>query len=157
MRQGGQARRIRYMGALQLPWLPEAVLRRRLLGVLTSSGLPREDAERYAARFREPGLASGGLAWYRALAPGAGLLLRRRKALRRNRSHGARTSRRITVPTTYLWGRHDPALGRAAAERTGDWVASDYRFVELDAGHWLPETRAEEVAAAVLVRTSPNP
>jgi len=33
-------------------------------------------------------------------------------------------------------------------------VASDYRFVELDAGHWLPETRPDDVAAAVLSRAS---
>jgi hypothetical protein len=31
-------------------------------------------------------------------------------------------------------------------------VAADYRFVELEAGHWLPETRAQEVATAVLAR-----
>ena len=27
-----------------------------------------------------------------------------------------------------------------------------YRFVELPAGHWLPETRAEELAGLVLER-----
>jgi hypothetical protein len=31
-------------------------------------------------------------------------------------------------------------------------VAADYTFVELDAGHWLPETRPREVAAAILER-----
>ena len=59
---------------------------------------------------------------------------------------------RISIPTAYVWGRDDPALGRAAAERTRDHVAADYTFIELDAGHWLPETRAREVAAAILER-----
>jgi pimeloyl-ACP methyl ester carboxylesterase len=58
----------------------------------------------------------------------------------------------IAVPTTYVWGRHDPALGREAAEASADWVAADYEFVDLDAGHWLPETRPREVAAAILSR-----
>ena len=64
----------------------------------------------------------------------------------------------MTVPTTYVWGAHDPALGRAAAEATADHVPGDYLFVELDAGHWLPELHPDEVADAVLdrVRHSAN-
>jgi pimeloyl-ACP methyl ester carboxylesterase len=84
-------------------------------------------------------MASGGLAWYRAIP------------LRRNASNDS-VSRRISTPTAYVWGRHDPALGRAAAERTRNHVAADYTFTELDAGHWLPETRPREVAAVILER-----
>lgn len=144
-RHGAQARRSWYMAAFQVPVLPELVLRRTLPVVLRRSGLPAPDAQRYAARFREPGAASASLAWYRALP----------MSLRSNASGNPEEtsgSRRITVPTTYVWGRHDPALGRAAAERTGRYVASDYRFVELDAGHWLPETHPEDVAGQVLSR-----
>jgi pimeloyl-ACP methyl ester carboxylesterase len=56
------------------------------------------------------------------------------------------------VPTTYVWGTSDPALGRAAAERTARYVSADYRFVEVAAGHWLPETCPERVAEEVLAR-----
>ena len=145
LRHGGQARKSWYMLAFQLPLLPEAVLRRRLPEVLRDSGLPEEGVQRYAARFREPGAARGGLAWYRALRP-------RLSDLRRRGSATTTTPSPISVPTTYLWGRRDPALGRGAAERTERYVGADYRFVELDAGHWLPETHADEVAAAVLHR-----
>jgi pimeloyl-ACP methyl ester carboxylesterase len=62
------------------------------------------------------------------------------------------TSRRITTPTTYVWGRHDFALGRAAAEKTADFVDGPYRFLELDAGHWLPEREPAAVAEAVIDR-----
>jgi pimeloyl-ACP methyl ester carboxylesterase len=140
MRHGDQARRSWYMAAFQLPVLPELVLRRRLPSALRRSGLPEPDVQRYAARFRQPGAASGGLAWYRALP------------LRRNDSDEIRATHRISTPTSYVWGRHDPALGRAAAERTRDHVAADYTFTELDAGHWLPETHPREVAEAVLER-----
>ena len=139
MRHADQARRSWYMAAFQLPALPELLLRRRLAGALRRSGLPEEHAQRYAARFREPGAASGGLAWYRAIP------------LRRNGSDTS-TSHRVSTPTAYVWGRDDTALGRAAAERTRDHVAADYTFTELDAGHWLPETHPREVATAVLER-----
>jgi pimeloyl-ACP methyl ester carboxylesterase len=144
LRHGDQARKSWYMLAFQLPLLPEAVLRRRLPEVLRRSGLPEQDVTRYVARFREPGAAGGGLAWYRALRPRPSSFLRRRPA--------RPAPSPISVPTTYLWGWRDPALGRAAAERTGQCVGADYRFVEVDAGHWLPETHAAEVAAAVLER-----
>jgi pimeloyl-ACP methyl ester carboxylesterase len=143
MLHADQARRSWYMAGFQVPVVPELVLRRRLPLVLRRSGLPEEDVQRYAARFRLPGMAGGGLAWYRAIP------LRRKTS---GGSEGSAPARRISTPTTYVWGRHDPALGRAAAERTRDHVAADYTFVELDAGHWLPETRPREVAAAILER-----
>lgn len=140
MLHADQARRSWYMAAFQLPVLPELILRRRLPAALRRSGMPEQDVLRCAARFRRPGAASGGLAWYRAIP------------LRRNASGEPDSHRRISTPTAYVWGRHDPALGRAAAERTRDHVAADYTFTELDAGHWLPETRPGEVAAAILER-----
>lgn len=139
MRHGDQARRSWYMAAFQLPVVPELVLRRRLAQALRRSGLPEQHAQRYAARFREPGAATASLAWYRAIP------------LQRNAS-GPSTAHRISTPTSYVWGRHDSALGRAAATRTRDHVAADYTFTELDAGHWIPETHPQEVAAAVLER-----
>ena len=140
LRHADQARRSWYMAAFQLPALPELVLRRRLPAALRRSGLPEQHVQRYAARFRRPGMASGGLAWYRAIP------------LRRSAPHDATASHRISPPTAYVWGRHDPALGRAAAERTRSHVAADYTFTELDAGHWLPETHPQEVAAVILER-----
>jgi pimeloyl-ACP methyl ester carboxylesterase len=139
LRHADQARRSWYLAAFQLPAVPEVVLRRRLATVLRRSGLPEPDVQRYAARFREPGAASASLAWYRAIP------------LRRKGSDKP-AARRISIPTAYLWGRDDPALGRAAAERTRDHVAADYTFTELAAGHWLPETHPDEVAAAILER-----
>ncbi|SDP69112.1 Pimeloyl-ACP methyl ester carboxylesterase [Pedococcus dokdonensis] len=143
MRHADQARRSWYIAAFQVPTLPELVLRRRLPKALRDSGLPEQDVQRYAARFREPGAARASLAWYRAIP------------LRRNRS-GRGTALRISTPTTYVWGRDDPALGRAAATRTRDHVAADYTFTELDAGHWLPETHPGEVAAAIVQRRGPR-
>ena len=58
------------------------------------------------------------------------------------------------MPTTYAWGRKDFALGRAAAQATARFVTAAYLFVELEAGHWLPERHPDEVAALVLDRVA---
>ncbi|WP_230208918.1 alpha/beta fold hydrolase [Nostocoides sp. HKS02] len=140
-----------YMLAFQAPVLPELVLRSTLGIVLRRSGLDAEDADGYAARFRRPGRASGGLAWYRAM--GLSEVKHLGKSLRRNATTDSGGDSLITVPTTFVWGNQDVALGRHAATETARWVSGDYRFVELEAGHWLPETRPHDVASAILHRT----
>ncbi len=130
-----QAVRSWYMGLFQLPLLPELLLSRTLQRVLVASGLPRDCADRYAETMRRAGALTGALSWYRGIPFSSSSPI------------GS-----VTAPTTYIWGRRDVALGRTAAERTGDHVTGPYHFEELDAGHWLPETRPTEVAAAVLER-----
>jgi pimeloyl-ACP methyl ester carboxylesterase len=130
-----QALRSWYMGFFQLPLLPELALARTLHRTLTAGpdGLPSEVADRLTAMMADPGTRSAALNWYRG---GPFSLLDRVGPAR--------------VPTTYVWGRDDPFLGRAAAEHTGDHVEAPYRFVELDAGHWLPELHPDAVVQAVL-------
>lgn len=132
---GGQALRSWYMGLFQLPVLPELLVGHLLRRSLADIGLPAPYVEAYARRMAEPGALTGSLNWYRGLP-----------------FSGRPAVGPVRVPTTYVWGKHDPALGRAAAERTQAYVRAPYRFVELDAGHWLPETRPEDVAEAVLAR-----
>lgn len=128
-----------YIALFQAPLLPEVVLRRTLHSTLVRSGLPAADAARYLAAMGG-GALTGAVNWYRAL-PLSGRRVR---------------SGPIAVPTSYVWGRHDFSLGSVAAARTAGHVAADYRFVDLDAGHWLPETRPAEVAAAILDRIGPT-
>jgi pimeloyl-ACP methyl ester carboxylesterase len=126
-----------YMGVFQLPALPEALVRPRLETLLTGGGVPAADAARYARRMREPGALTAALNWYRAIP------------LSTRELPGA-----VEVPTTYLWGAHDPAITAAPAERTERYVTAAYRSLALDAGHWLPETRPEEIADAVVRRVA---
>jgi len=128
-----QGLRSAYMGFFQLPRLPEMVLHRRLRKILAASWLPERYLEEYCAAMARPGALTGALNWYRGIplsAPGS--------------------VSRITVPTIYLWGRHDFALGRAAAQRTGRYVDAPYQFRDLDTGHWLPEVMPDVVTEAVL-------
>jgi pimeloyl-ACP methyl ester carboxylesterase len=132
---GTQALRSWYMGLFQLRWLPERVLRRTLAGALKRSGMPDDDVAACLQRMADPHLLSGALAWYRALPYSL-----------REPTPASR------VPTTFIWGRNDFAFGRTAVEKTRELVAAPYRFVELDAGHWLPETRPVQVASVLLDR-----
>ncbi|MBM9468362.1 alpha/beta fold hydrolase [Nakamurella leprariae] len=131
----GQALRSWYMGFFQLPVLPELALSRTLRDTLTAGpdGLPPEVADRLTAMMADPATRTAAINWYRG---GLFSLFDRVGPAR--------------VPTTYVWGSDDPFLGRAAAEHTGDHVEAPYRFVELDAGHWLPELHPDAVVRAVL-------
>jgi len=136
MVHSSQALKSWYMGLFQLPWLPEQLVSRSLVKTLSDSGLPKADATRYVAAMTEPGALTAALNWYR----GVGLPAPWRKVPD------------VSVPTTFVWGDRDFALGRYAAEHTAEHVTADYTFEPLRAGHWLPETRPEQVAAAIIDR-----
>ncbi len=134
--RGSQGLRSSYMVGFQLPVLPELMAglaggRAFAIG-LGRSGLTEERAAHYTARMREPGAMTAALGWYRAIPVSRG-----------------RGAGRVSVPTTYLVGRRDPFFSSGSVRRTEDLVTGRYRLVELDAGHWLPENRADDVAAAV--------
>lgn len=138
MRTSSQGLRSAYMAFFSLPILPEAVLGAAggtpLRRWLTATGLPAERADHYVRRVREPGALTAALAWYRAVG--------------RSRGQGGG---RVSVPTRYLWGTRDPFFSRAAADLTPSHVTGPCAVRYLDgAGHWLPETHPDEVAAEVL-------
>jgi pimeloyl-ACP methyl ester carboxylesterase len=155
---GLQAAQSWYMALFQVPVLAEVAVAPTLERTLVASGLPAERARHYAERMREPGALTGALGWYRGAALGvAGRLLRRAvpgplRAVPRRAASYRSPGPRWGGPTTYVWGRHDPTLGRTGAERTASCVRGEYRFVEVDGGHWLPETHPHEVAAEIVAR-----
>ncbi len=133
MVRSNQALRSWYMAFFQLPGLPELMLSSRLGKTLSASGLPAEHVARYCAGMADRAALTGAVNWYR------GMLL-------------SGITPDVAVPTSYLWGAGDFALGRVAAERTAGHVTGDYTFEALRAGHWLPETRPDQVAAAIIQR-----
>lgn len=135
-RTPSQLRKSWYMAAFQVPVLPERILAARFRSAMRRSGLPSDDVERYAAHLATRDAIGPPINWYRAA-----------------RSSHVR-AHRVTVPATLLWGSRDFALGRRAAELTAQHVTGPYEFVEVDAGHWLPETRPEECAAAIIHRVT---
>lgn len=136
-----------YMLAMQLPVLPEALLgqgvRHRGLQALR---LPEHHERAYVRWLRHPGALSSTLGPYRALAT-------------RPRAGAYSLTMPVRVPTRFVWGNRDPYLGRVAAEATHRYCTGPYRFVEINAGHWLPEKEPERVAEEILtsIRSTGDP
>lgn len=57
----------------------------------------------------------------------------------------------VSHPTQLIWGNQDMAVGRAAVERTEQYMKGSYRLVELNAGHWLIQEEPENVYNEILV------
>ena len=52
---------------------------------------------------------------------------------------------------SFIWGNQDPALGRKGTELTLHYMKGPYyRFIEIDAGHWLIQDAYVEVSEAIL-------
>lgn len=102
--------------------------------MLVASGLPKDEAEVYVEALGTPEALGAALNWYR----GADLTL----------LDGLGP---ITSPTLYVWSTDDPALGREAAEATGQHVAGPYRFEVLDGvGHWIAEQSPDHLTSLLL-------
>ncbi len=109
---------------------------RRLRRVLDGGDLAPEAIAEYVEHLSQPGALTAALNWYRAMS-----------------SSAAGGLGPVTVPTTYVWSTGDVALARAGAERCGEHVSGNYRFVELpEVSHWIPEQAPEALVAAITDR-----
>lgn len=127
-----------YMAMFQLPGLAElgftGPARGRMRAQLARSGLPERYLDEYMALFAEPGAARGAINYYRALPLGPRDIF------------GP-----VTIPTMYVYGTNDFALGRTPADLTGDYVQGPYRYEVLEGvSHWIPEEVPNRTAELVL-------
>ena len=133
-----QKQRSSYIGLLRQEGKAEEVLSEdnfRRLRAMFDGQIDPEFADEHIRVLSGAGALTGALNWYRAMTRDFGDI------------------DRTTVPTTYVWSTGDSALGRAGAERCGEFVDGPYEFVVLEGGsHWVPEERAEELAEAILAR-----
>jgi len=132
-----QRKRSRYIRFFRLPWLPELLLGFNRLQVFRSvmyHCMPAEHTQEYLRVLVEPGALTGALNYYRALG------------LNRAPPAGANVER----PVLFIWGNRDPAVGRKAVDAQAQYIKGPYTLLELDAGHWLLERRAETVIESVM-------
>jgi pimeloyl-ACP methyl ester carboxylesterase len=109
----------------------------RLRALFDGSRLTADVVESYVTPMRDPDALAAALRWYAAMR------------LERTQTGVAR------VPTTFVWGTDDLAIGRTAARACGEHVASDYAFVPLEGvSHWVPEQAPRLVVDAVLRRVA---
>ena len=139
-----QAQRSSYMetfrteGAGEDLWLGRGV--EGLREIYRQAGLTPEEAEPCVAAFSDRAVLTAFLNWYRASDPADG--------------NGAP----VTTPTLYVWSTGDPAIGRAAAEWTRDFVRGPYRFEVLDGiDHWIPEHASDPLVSLLLEHLRKHP
>ncbi len=113
-----------YVRNFQVAKLPEFILARNDYKLLESlwSEHTEEELAAYTTLFRQKHALTSSINWYRAnfdvFGNGNGI-------------------GNIKVPVLFVWGNKDSALQRSGVEWTRNYVDGYYRFLELEAGHWL--------------------
>ncbi|RFA10287.1 hypothetical protein B7R54_14520 [Subtercola boreus] len=123
-----------YILLFQLPLIPELLFRvfpRSFDRHLRQSGMGDADISAVNTNVVDAGALTSGINWYR------GLLVSNQWAM----------TRKVTVPTTFVWGDHDTLLGRTGTELAGRFVTGHYELEILEgASHWIPGERPGELA-----------
>jgi pimeloyl-ACP methyl ester carboxylesterase len=131
-----QATRSAYLQAFATPGVAEGLLladdAARLRGLFDGSGLDAAAVNALVAPLLDPPALTAALGWYRGTPPAvlAGVPS-------------------VQVPTTFVWGDRDVAVGPVAAQGCARACSGSYRFVPLPASHWLPEQVPQQVADLV--------
>jgi pimeloyl-ACP methyl ester carboxylesterase len=130
-----------YMLFFQIPELPEWLLRRddfalmeRSLRRLAADANFITEAEiaKYKESWREPGALTGALNYYRANVIDKFFL--------------PRESKKITVPTLFIFGEKDPAILPETVIGVRDAIEAHYEEVRVpESGHWVQQEAAEAV------------
>jgi pimeloyl-ACP methyl ester carboxylesterase len=138
LRDFEQIRRSWYVFFFQLPWLPEAGMRRdhwrgaelALRGSGKVHTFTNEDIEKYKEAWSQPGAMTAMLNWYRAVI-----------------QHMPKLPEdpRIKVPTLMMWGMKDFALSHRMARPSMDYVEEGNLIFFPEATHWVQRDAAEEV------------
>lgn len=97
-------------------------------------GCPPERVEAYVKPMQTPGALTAALNWYRAM------------------DSYTTSCPLISVPTSFIWGERDVAVGATAARACGRYVTGPYEFKSVDASHWVPDEMSERVTEVVLER-----
>jgi epoxide hydrolase 4 len=138
MRDFEQMRRSSYVFYFQLPWLPEAGLRRdnwrgaeyALRGSGKIHTFSNEDIEKYKEAWSQPGAMTAMINWYRAAV--------------RYQSQPTKDMR-VKVPTLMMWGMKDFALSHRMARPSMDYVDEGNLILFPESTHWVQHDAAEEV------------
>ena len=141
-----QQQRSQYITFFQEPGVAEAALSAdnyaALRNIWTTSDA--EEVAEYLSVFSEPGALTAALNWYRG---SRGV----------DPSDPAVTFGPVSTPTLLIWGNQDQAIGRIGVENAAKFMTGPYRFVELDAGHWLVQEEPERVTSEILAHLRANP
>jgi pimeloyl-ACP methyl ester carboxylesterase len=140
---GEQAKMSGYMETFRAEGAEDAFLANdaeRLRGIYAGAGLGPADVQRYVDVLGNREAMRAALNWYRAM----------------NLQTNPGSITPIRMPTLFIWGTDDVALGREGAELTASFVEGPYRFEILEGiGHWVPEQAADRVNELLMEHFAP--
>lgn len=135
-----QHKKSRYVRMFQMPFLPEMRMKSNDFALLRKIWRDQTDdeVEDYLNVVMEKGALKAMLNYYRA-----------------NYRHIKKAGKEpmmgdIHVPTLFIWGNKDIAIGPVAVENSHQYMKGDYEYMELEAGHWLIQTRYTDVKDAII-------
>lgn len=135
-----QAARSGYMQLLRQPRSAEKQLLgndAEFLRRIYDRKVPRTHVDDYVTRLSEPGALTAALNWYRA------------------NKLSTMEVKPVTVPTMYVWGTEDVAVGSTAALATENYVEGPYQFVMLEElSHWMCEEAGSLISDVLLAHLS---
>ena len=143
-----QWRRSWYMGASQIPWLPEIILssgQGYLIGAIFEhvavhrEHMPDDIVGLYRQQACQPGVLTAMLNYYRAALRGGWAVLQQKLGYPP-----------ITIPTLVLWGLQDPALVPQNLDGLREFVTNLTVVTFADAGHFVHEDKPEQVTCELL-------
>ncbi|NHB59430.1 alpha/beta fold hydrolase [Acinetobacter sp. 194] len=126
-----------YMGLFQLPKVPEFIFEKLpKLGqaLLKSTGMTEQQLQDFQTDMVDGKRIRFALNWYRGLPF----------------SSNKNLNKKVTVPTLFIWGKHDSAVGAKSIQFNKDYVDAPYTEIILDATHWIPTQNAQQLSKLIL-------
>lgn len=126
-----------YIGLFQLPKIPELLFEKLPqvgLSLLKSTGMTDDQLKLFQQEMVQEKRISSALNWYRGLPF----------------SSNKNLTQKVKVPTLFIWGKQDSAVGEKSVELNQAYVDAPYTEIRLDATHWIPTQNAEALAALIL-------
>lgn len=134
-----QRKMSQYIKNFQWPYLPEIQIRKndfRLFKKLWKYSDSNE-IDDYLAIFKSSKQLTACLNYYRSN-------YKQLKKASKNKILGD-----IHVPTLFIWGNKDVAIGSYAVNESHQYMKNEYEFIELDSGHWLIQTDYHKLQKAI--------
>ena len=63
----------------------------------------------------------------------------------------------IFIPTLFIWGNDDLAIAKGGVDLGHTYMKGEYKFVELNAGHWLMQFNEEECSKEIIEHIEKHP
>lgn len=128
-----------YVKHFQTPIIPEEQIRKNDFKMLKQlwKNCTAVEIDDYLKVFSNPKQLTASLNYYRSNYDFL-------KNASKNKTLGS-----INVPTLFIWGNKDMAIGKYSVSESHQYMKNDYDFLELNSGHWLIQTKYNELKTAI--------